>query len=347
MTAPRIVGDLRRAGGYLVEGAQLVRRHPSLLLLPLAVAVFNLGEGYAGSQAMLRYTALGRWVTQQREQRAPLPTAPVQARVLKMEMGGAPDAVGVHLTGTSALLLGALAIGDGEPYSQWPSNALVIFLSAVVTVVLIAPVNALVAGGYYATLAGTVRRGGIRWNQFGTLARRFAGRLWVLYLIFSGLLGAMFYLLPAIQNNTALARVPFSLLVWCVQIAAFFLVLIPFALIWDDCSVVAAIRRGVRAVTGDIAVAIGLVASGVLVGRILVWVYAAVPPVGGYRTLSAAGLHLWTALGVRLIYDCASAAVGALFAAAYFFWYRDASARLVPAVETVPAAEEQVSMEES
>lgn len=342
MTAQRIVGDLRRALGYLSEALRLVRRHPALLVLPLLVAVFNVGEGYAGREAVFRYTKYGLAVAESRGGQEYPPSLPGgKLTVLRYDMVGPPNGVYVSLAGTVAFL--GAAIGESTKGVVFSDEGLPrpagVLLGLAFLGLLLLPVNGLFLGGYFGLLAAAVRGSPLQGKDFVTGARRFFARFWLLQAITSVLIllpGTLLFLTGGLHLIDLFRYWLLWALVTAVLTLPFVLLMpAPFALVWHDTNTVGAIKRGARVFLRDAMIPltafVAMVGVPALLGMGFISLMSPGPPISSHGPS-------WVALGLEGANECLRAALAALFTAALMLWYRDAAARLVPVPEPVPVA---------
>jgi len=334
MTAQRIVTDVRRALGYLAEAARLVRRHPSLLLLPVVVAVFNVGESQLGQHLVLQRTAYGRWL-RERIKELPRPPAPdSRTRVVRVETPGAMSVPTMPLSGVSALI-GAVVTGrphgTGLRSAPWP-NLLLMLMALSLSLLLLAPVNALVRGGYFGLLVEAASTDKANAACFARSAARFFLRFWLLlallavaYLTFFSIL---FPVLGASDVGWALLRGAG----WLMVAGVFLLMLVSSALVWEDSSLWTAVGRSVITVVRDLAVALPLFVVAVAAENVFAWLFQWVRS-WTWQQPEPAGFMPWSNVLTDAGQRCVLALVGAWLAVAIVLWYRDASARLWPRVE--------------
>ncbi|UCC68902.1 MAG: zinc ribbon domain-containing protein [Armatimonadota bacterium] len=313
--------EVKRALGYAVEAARVLRRHPSLLLLPLAVAVFNEAESAVGSYIMFGHTAMGReWAEMLRNAPSPRPRG---ARVTVRYSVG-PPAPSVELSGTRSILTAAVqgiaqrrrAQADFalDPRASWVA---LLFSFSVV-----AAVSAVVQAGYYGVARQAVATGILRWGDFGLSARRFSFRLWVFAaavgLIFSALIGILL---------TGSDYAVWVVCKWFHRVAVLMLVLTPFVIVADDAPVLTAVKRGVVTVGRNIGVAVMLVGGIMVAQELMSWPFDLLRSSDFVQSWpTTPGSVSWRSLAVNLPQRGLLACLSAFFVAAAFVWYRDASA---------------------
>ena len=323
--AARRGDEVVAAFGYAVDAVRVLRRHPSLLLLPLALAVFNEAELAAGSYVVLRHTALGRqWAEQLRNVR---PT-PSRGLRLQVRLDRGPPVARVEFSGARAVV-GALAQGAGEGgISERASAAGALrmwWASLVFSLLVIAGANAFVLGGYYGVARGAVATGRLEWGRFSSCAKRFFGRMWLFFvalgLVSWGLLGLL--LLPS-EGTTigTLGTLAITIWKWVMAGLLFFLALTPFVIVVDDPRLGTAIKRSVLAVARCLTIAAVLILGSLVVAEVLQWpfdwVRSSLFDVSLSRTLPAL---CWPAVGVNLVQRCVIALLAAFFPVAALVWY--------------------------
>jgi hypothetical protein len=259
MTVQRIVGDVRRALGYLVEGARLLKRYPALLLLPVVVVLFNAAEGDVGRHLMIQRTEYGRWLREHARELPREPSPNSRFWIVRVEMPGGTAVPTMPLSGTTAVL-GAVIVGrprDTALNSSPGGDSRLLLVALTLSLLLLAPVNALVRGGYYGLVAAVVRTGRAAVACLVTSAARFFARLWLLLALLAAACFAFLLAFPVLASNA----VGFALLRgagWFMVAGLFLVTLVSSALVWEDMSLWAAVRRGVITVERDLAVAVPL-----------------------------------------------------------------------------------------
>jgi len=318
----RRVNEVVAAFGYVVEAVRALRRHPSLLLLPLALAVFNEAESAAGSYVMLRHTALGRqWV----EYLETAPSPPSRAVRLQVRLHAGPPVPHVDFTGAGGVL-GALAQGAEEGgVSQGASGAGALrmwLMSLVFSLLAWAGVNAFVLGGYYGVARGAGATGRLEWGRFPSHARRFFVRMWLLHALLGpiawGLLGLL--LLPS--QASGIGTLAITIWKWAMAGLLFFLAVTPFVIVVDDARLGTAMKRSVLAVIRWLTIAVVLILGSLVVAEMLNW------PFDWVRSWAFGGTWRslltpvdWPAMGVGLLQRCILALLAVFFPLAMLAWY--------------------------
>jgi hypothetical protein len=331
----KVWADAKRAWGYLAGAARLLRRNPSLLLLPLAVVLFNTVEGTAGGYIMVTRTAYGR-ALQERARNRPAPKPPPWpvVRVVRFRYDLATPAIpSVTLRGTSAVAGTALlgAGGAGEVASL-RSEALTWLCSLLIALLMIGPLNALLRGGYYGVVAGTIASGKANWRGFGLHARRFFARFWRLYAVFLIVISLLFWVEKLASRGPMLVGGWWVAWFWAYRLVGFLLALAALVIVAGDCGVLTGIHRTLLTVVRDIAVAVVLAVGIGAVGWVVAygfgwlrgWAWTLNP------TSDLTQVH-WPRVGVDLGQDSILALLSVVFVLAALIWYREASAKLWPA----------------
>ncbi len=343
----RLPAPIRRAAdqvaaalGYAAGALRLLRRHPSLLLLPIAVAVFDAVESGVGQHLLLGHTAYGRQIAQQaelwREERRRQPPADVLravreafsvrsgARIVAAPVGGP------SFSGTRRLCLG-LATGSrsqaGARWFPWYSWA-----SLLVGLGLAIPVAAAVGAGYYGVACGVVMGRGPRWREFGGHFRRCFARFLVYSLAVSALFTGIALLLQWRSGTSSgsfwpdLGPRPLDAWIfWIMPVLRVLLALTQISIVTDNASVLVAAKRSVRTVARGALVALALVAIVTLVRGValtpveLLGATAASSPL---RTASPAEIVLGGA--IQGTQETLAAAIGVWLLLALLLWYRAA-----------------------
>jgi hypothetical protein len=325
--------DAKRAWGYIAGAGRLLKRNPSLLLLPLALVVFSRVEGTAGRLITARYTAFGRAMAE-RMRSVPRPQPrPRPFIVLTHYVFPEPDIPGVTLSGTSGVVWAALT-GGARPAEEgtFRSAALVGLLGLILTCFVLGPLSALLRGGYYGAASGAVASGRVSWRQFGLHARRLFLRFWILYAALAIVVYGLFWATTFPWRDPTIAGVGLSAFIWISRVAAFFLALAALVIVTDGCGALAGIRRGVLTVLRDIAVALVLAVGIGLVGWVVAygfgwlrgWAWTLNP------TSDLTQVH-WSRVAVDLGQACIVALLSVVFVLAALTWYREAGAKRWPA----------------
>jgi len=318
----RRVDEVVAAFGYAVEAVWLLRRHPSLLLLPLALAVFNEAESAAGSYVMLRHTALGRqWVEQLRNVR-PAPSRRVRVQV---RFHAGPPVPDVAWTGTAAVL-GALVLGAEEGGgSQGASPTLTLrmwLMSLVFSLLVVAGASAFVVAGYYGVAREAVATGRLEWGRLPSYGKRFLVRMWLLHALLGPIPWGLFGLLVLASGGTEILTITLAIWEWVLAGLVFFLALTPFVIVADDARFGAAIRRSVLAVARCLTVAVVLILGSLVVAEMINWPFEWIRSAAfGGRSSPVLTAADWPAMAVGLLQRCVIALLAAFFPLAALVWY--------------------------
>jgi len=321
----RRADEVVAAFGYVVEALRVLRRHPSLLLLPLALAVFNEAESAAGSYVMLRHTAAGRQWVEYLETGGPAPSRGVRLQV-RFDRG--PPVPHVAWTGTAAVL-GALALGaEGGGGSQIASTAEALrmwLIGIVFSLLVVAGVNAFVVGGYYGVARGAVATGRLEWGRFPSHAKRLFVRMWLLHALLGPIPWGLFVLLLLPSQATGigtLGTLAITIWLWGMAGLLFFLAVTPFVIVVDDARLGTAMKRSVLAVIRCLTIAVVLILGSLVVAEVLNWPFDWVrsSAFGGTSSPPPTAAD-WPAMGVGLLQRCVVALLAAFFPLVMLAWY--------------------------
>jgi hypothetical protein len=335
--------DAKRAWDYLAGAARLLRRNPSLLLLPLAVVVFNAVEGTAGGQIMVRHTGLGKAMLQ-KVRKTPGPK--VDGRPLVVESWyhlAAAGVAGVTLSGTGSLVVaGVLGTAAIEPPDRRGTMHMWL-LEVLAGLSVVGAVNGLTRGGYYGLACTTVASGEASWRKFGHYARRFFLRFWMLFALFVLAGYGLLWASGLAPGGPGTGRVGWLAYTWSGRAIAFLLVLSSCAVVSDDCGVLSSLRKSVVIMVRGFIMTLLLLGAFSLLEHYLVlafaWLRSWVWRSNATYDLTRA---YWPGRAVDLGQHSVLIAVGTLFLLAVLLWYREASAKLWPvrAAEAAGTADE-------
>ena len=318
----------RRAVGYAAEALRLLRKHPSLLLVAIAMGVLNTADGRVGGYVAYAHTGWGSDMREllvrgeavrgkRRKTRAAFSANPFERLLLV-----APPTPSVSFVGTGEVLW-ALTYGKPgkltapeprHPYGRWKGLAgLHEALSLLMMFLLPMIVGGFTSAGYLAAARNTVVEGTPCWRIFVSEGRRCCLRFALLVLlpvIVFAPLGVAATLRPAIAG-----------LVYAPLPVIFLLALAQYAIIADDIGVVASIKRSVITVIRDLPAALVLIVTAGLLG----WATHLLDP------WSHGGLKLtvnpFPLLPRAILSASLAGVVGAWFSLVAFLWYLDATGR--------------------
>jgi len=336
----RIVADAAAALRYGLSALRLLRRNPSLLLLPLAFAAFNVVESEAGLYMRYRYTAWGQRLVRDQRVRALEGARPVVWGRLGAGLRWRVDVQrfahpvpAVQLSGTLGFLVSARAPAGSD--GQWnPRQRVMLPLLAGPA---LAALIALLLAGYYGVAAGAVGAGAASWRRFGPQMKRDWFRFFLLGLISIALIAGPFYLVAALPTVLFLSAASNWWWAWVVPIITFLLALPLYAVAADDISVREAIRRSV------IITATGLVTGLMLLAAFALAEAAVLAPlsaaadhfVGHGKLTDFASLQL-AYIPWQLVEHLWQAFLGVILCLAMFYWYGEASKRFRVEAAPVP-----------
>jgi hypothetical protein len=315
----RIAKAFARPFGYASEAWRLLRRHPALLVLPLAVAVFNAVERqvpwYVASRHGVAVEAfLGEHSNSASETDAFVPPLTVRDLVPLEKAVRAFAHPVPALSLQTGLLVMALDQAAGQAGQISP------YFVVLLQLLIVLPLSALLMSGYYGVIGGGVAGDATLWRRFWTYLRRCFLRFW------------LFAALLALFANALLPTTPrmfdwvWVLWTWaCLTlIVEFVTALTLVAIVVDDAALLPALRSGVRVVVRDLPVALLLLAGWVVVLAL----FAVLRHWAGVTV--AGSLHLYSTLQVAIM-NALLAAVGAWFLIISFVWYRDRRPAALPA----------------
>jgi uncharacterized membrane protein YesL len=333
--------------GYAVEALRLLRRHPSLVLVALAMGAFNGVEGPLGDFAAVGHTAWGRQYIQvmqglrevqvRRPHRSPRPR-PFNVRAQRMAglaiLVCPPTGPWLSLWGTTTAVA-ALAYGPTKkfPRSQpadWrdPTKVgrlvvpmILLMLVPALAALVSLPIGIFVAGGFMGMARGMVATGNVPWREFAAQARRVFFRFVVFGAAVALLGGVLAFGHVLIQQGYAggiLLALPLAPILFSLSLTT-------FVIVAEDASLVAAVKRSVVAIWRNVATALTLVmGAGALVWlsyQPVVTFHARMQPRGGAWNPAAAALP---SLASSLLYNCLLAGVATWFCVAMFLWWQEA-----------------------
>jgi len=337
-------GLLGQVAGALRHGtaaARLLCRHPSLLLLPLVIAVVNVADHRISSYLPMarRHLPTGSrtlWTPEKGwERSAPL--------LRPSELFRPLDAVGTFSSpAPTPSLTGVVRMAYESAIGARELRQSDLLLSIAVTLVLILPLPTFIASGYYRVVREAASGGEAQWEQFFPGVKHYFLRL----LAYAALLLVVLYVPGTLFAIHASGRAltsdwPLRLRDWwtwgAVPLARFSLALAITAIVNDDVRLVTGIKRGVVVVYRRLLTALVLL---VMVGALEFLVQW---PLRGISYLLEGRLvgidqvrALLVGMPLGMLLEAAYAAVGVWFCVAAFLWYRDASARLWPQAEEQP-----------
>jgi len=335
----RIVADAAAALRYALSALRLLRRNPSLLLLPLAFAAFNVVETQTGRYLTYRYTAWGRRYMRDlqgsRVHRAvPISWGRVGPAIRWREdvQRFALPVPAVALSGTAQFLLATTRYTARQTYLRRE-----VALDLLVGLAL-AALSALLLAGYYGVAAGTVGTGTASWGSFGQDMRRHWFRFFLLEVILIALMGGFSYLVFALPYVPVLISAANRWREWVAPIIAFSLALPLYAVAVDDVSVKEALRRSV------IITATGIATGLVLLAALALLQYAVLAPLSAAAESFAAYHRLRDLVALQLANIPWALAeklwqffLGVILCLAMFYWYGEASKRFHVEAVPVPA----------
>jgi len=355
-----ICGYRPRALGYIEEAWRLIRRHPTLLLLPILIAVFNEFERDVGGYWATNYTAYGRMA----KQLIPRPADPVHEAIQDQRARLAPatllpnsayTAVGSYVYPVGLLpsfhgaqrVLWAAYLFDSSGQSHFPQSPLWPFTVQWLVVLLLLPLGAMLTAGYYGWLRSAVSRVESPWPTFWENVRSCFWRFFLyqgLVFVLSLLINVPGLYLQGSPQSPLLWGIGTYLSVWVGSLVALPFALGMIAIVEGDLPVVAAARRSFSTIRRDLATAVML--------WVALWLACAVVSAAesGLKIPLIAVLgdpyglpttFVWGMLAASS--SAALALLGVWLCLAQFLWYRDANP--IPAVvpdgddDTPPAVE--------
>jgi len=330
-----------RAFTYIAEAYRLLRRRPALLLLPIAVAVFNAVESGVGSYLMLTRTAFGReagkypgldrtakadGVALLRAELAPGALAYKSA--IQASLTFASPIPNPQLTGTQSFARAATA-----PLSS---------LFGIILFLAVLPLTAFVFSGYYGSLleaAASCPQAPLPFR--GYVRRWFVRFLWYEAVVYAIVAIAVAIHLIALSADPENSRVVlYSLTPWVPRVFWVVLALTPVAIAADDAPFAAALRRSLRTVVRDRPTTLALLAM-LAVACAIPWILrgALAAALSGLPEYPSTPTSALASTGVNAVYHAALALLGVWLCLAQFLWYRDAN----PIPVVVPDGDEDSS----
>jgi len=329
-----MISGIRRGIGYAVEALRLLRRHPSLLLVALAMAVvgaldnrvgMHLAHAHTGwSQDQQEVVAWGEAARAKSERPFAFSTEPFGYMVFVT-----PPIPSFDCRGAIQLLWAAAYGSAGKvtppdpdhPYGRLKGLAGVhALLSPFAMVLLPLIVFSFVSAGYLAAARSTITDGLPRWQAFLDEARRFYVRLTLYWIAFLVVLTPVSLLAFGLGAGSIGVYVGIPVL--------FLSALTQFAIVADDVGIFAAIRRSVRTVIKDLPVALVLIPG----TPALIW---AAGLLGPWRFEAQTGQSFtadpFPLLPRAILSQCLTFAVGAWFTLAAFLWYGESGPSAAPA----------------
>jgi len=337
-----MISGVRRGIGYAVQALRLLRRHPSFLLVALAMAVVGAVDSRVGMH--LAYTHTG-WAQDQQEILVWGEAARAKSgrpftystKPFGHMMFVTPPIPSLGFRGASQLLWAAAYGSAGKvmppdpdhPYGRLKGMAGIHgLLSPFITMLLPLIVSSFLSAGYLAIAKSTITDGIPRWQVFFTEARRFYIRLMLFMLVWIAVLTPISLL--------ATLRGAGSTEVYAAFPVLFLLALTQFAIVADDVGVFAGIRRSVVRVARELPVALVLI----LGAGALSW---AASLLGAWRyetqTVQTFTADPFPLLPRAVVSQCLMFAVGAWFSLAAFLWYCESGPSVAPADDPLEKGE--------
>jgi hypothetical protein len=331
--------SVKNAVGYALEGVQLLRRHPSLLWVAVAMAAVTIIAGQlttyrrfsrqvpesvlssdsrppAFDKRFPRFPSVFRGIAYGPAASAAIVLYPTPPPTVRLDLD---DIIGAGTTDSHG---GADTSGrPGRPRLPSPAELLLLPIS----LALAFAVSTLVTGGYLGAVWRSISEGEPRWPLFLITGRRFFWRLiglgcldTALLAVAMGIIALRFYH----RGAPGLMAVAYAF-----PLAAFSLGLTRFAIVADDARLIPAIGRSISMTWRRLPTALVLIVSPGIINlcmlRAFYLPYGIHVMTGSARNRAAEALRATPAL---LVFSCAAAAVAAWFCAAMFLWYRDCRA---------------------
>ncbi len=324
--------DVSTAGAAARDASRVLRRHPSLLLLPLLLAVFSAVQSGATRYLTYTHTGFGRWSEAQgreREGRQPQSRASVWRPVLRTIEGSSLPSAGLlssvrfvpDASGVTELLM--FRVWDAPPdsaLSGW-------LLLAAILPFLGYPVGALIVAGYYAVLEGARDTGVVAWPRFWHGARRFMPHV-LLYFLLYMIISTPYFVLIMLAHAKEIASwaIPVSTL-WRSGLEPLLLLslaLVPVAVVADDLRFATAVRRSIVTVWKHLGTAITLAAETVVLYLLVAVPYQVASSAFRASRYGPAPEGYLNAIPLFAVYEVALAVVMVWAVLALFSWYREA-----------------------
>ncbi len=323
---------------YAVGAWGLLRRHRSLLWLPVLMALFNAVESGVGQYLALAHTDYGRRMVEQLETSPLFPEAPPLPWATRLRFTAetaAHDsfwraAAGVasieprpELSGLSRLMAAAVTPADWQGRSFPGASP----LAAVVVALLNLLLAAIVTAGFCAVVARAINDGAVHWSGFRPGVWKYLTRALLYHLLI--VLLALPPLVSFATRSMGAAYLVHSLSqtwsLWIEPLLWLTIAFVPVAIVVSDVRVGVALRRSAATIWRRLPITVVLL----LITLVLCWVVTF-----SFRLISglirgAGGSHVTPADSLSLIPlrmgEQALFAVIATWAVlALFLWYREA-----------------------
>jgi len=330
--------SLRRAARYAVGAAQVLRRHPSLLLVALAMAAFTTVQAHVVTFIQVGRQTPDLSTTDSRRRefvRRFSPSAiqkavygPAASAMMVLHPVGAPS-VGVNLEGLvtrgTARTRDRTAPISSRPGQQPPLRFLAELLLLPAAFAIGFGIRVFVSAGYLGVVWRSVAEGEAHWAGFVADGRRFFWRLAALGCLDAVLLWGPIGIVVA--RLYPIGGAWLMTVAYLLSLTAFLLGLTRFAIVADDAPVILAIGRSISTIWRDLPVAIAFILGPGAINLCVSWIcvlpYSMRMTTGSAADRAVAALQ---GLPAFLIGSCMAAALGAWFCAAMFLWYREVRA---------------------
>ncbi len=318
----RILSDLARALGYAAEAWRVLRRHPGLLALPVALAVFNAVERGTMSYVTYRYTSAGKEMV---ERWGPFVEGYPRGAARRMPLRSTDffpirKAVGhIAIPVTAASLTGTVQMVT--LVSTWHSPEQLFYVAWALSLLAL-PLAAFSLAGYYGVVGKTVAEDVVFWPGFWRYARRYVLRFSLFGVLLIVIGGEWMPLIPLGARGGVYRA--FTYIVPVITLA-FGLTLV--ALVADDVALRKALKSGAMVVLRDLPIALCLLAAWVVVlgFTFLLGYLARITVEAPLLSLDLVKQQLYTIPEVAIT-EALLAAVGTWFLIVTFLWYRDRKA---------------------
>lgn len=328
----RPAADVLRGLDYALTALRLLYRHPIFLVIPLAIAVFNVADREVSRSGYARIETTGG-----KEYVSVSPDLWFRLQLLPPVLASSLSSPAVSISLLSVQhaftepLLEALPRTPSVPFPR----GLIALIMALTTgsTVLALLLSALLLAGYYGTAGLAAMGEAPTWTTFGRSLKQQWLRFWH-FLLLVWAVGAWASYLAVLE--AAPSRFATIWIYWVYPVIAFFLALGPFVIIVDNARVIEAARRSILTVARGLPVALTLLAITIVLKLAVLW------PLQSWAFRVVLNEYLGALHGPASSHELLRsvpwglaaygwpAIVGAWLCLAMFLWYRDARRPAAP-----------------